>query len=315
MRAFHFEGSMTQVPSPVLQALTEILAAQSPQFAARLKQRLTATLQAKEEPPFDERKLGFKGFRDFLERGTQGLFLVTPSDVGPDVMVSLVGAQSEAASPAQTTGGAGHSVRNDVWQAFINPDPARVRFWGRDTHQVRHYLHGEDSPHAREVQDSAADYIEIEPVSAATQLSWMRQFVYEHSHAVPETRTQTIHSILDKPYSSGINAAFTGALGASLGGQWRHQRIKNVVAAIYAWADKHNVPHELLNVRSSSDSAAGQSTSGTEKAVRADGPVGPSGIQDPRERAVRLLDMLSNDEISRIVVPILLSTLLVKEKS
>lgn len=65
---------MMQVPSPVLQALSEILAAQSPQFAARLKQRLTAALQAKDEPAFDERKFGFKGFRDFLERGTQGLF-------------------------------------------------------------------------------------------------------------------------------------------------------------------------------------------------------------------------------------------------
>jgi hypothetical protein len=39
------------------------------------------------------------------------------------------------------------------------------------------------------------------------------------------------------------------------------------------------------------------------------------GIQDPRERAVRLLDMLSDEEISRVVVPILLSTLLVKEKA
>ena len=152
---------MTQVPSPVLQAISEILAAQSPQFAARLKQRLTAALQAKEEPAFDERKFGFKGFRDFLERGSQGLFSVEPSAVGSDVMVSLAGVKNHSIPATPTTDGGSHSIRNDVWQAFTNPDAARVRFWGRRTFQVRHYLRGEDSPHAREVQDSPGNFIEI----------------------------------------------------------------------------------------------------------------------------------------------------------
>lgn len=302
---------MTQVPSPVLQALSGILATQSPQFAARLKQRLTAALQAKGEPAFDERKFGFKGFRDFLERGTQGLFSLEPSDVGSDVTVSLVGAKSHSTPVALAAGGASHSIRNDVWQAFTNPDPARMRFWGVHTFHVRHYLRGEDSSHAREIQNSPEDFVEIDPIAADTQLSWMRQFVTQHT--IPEDRKEVIDSILAKTYSSGINAAFTGALG-QLGHQWRQQRIKNVASAIYTWADTHGVPHERLSLRTSAERDSSLGTTGVEKLSRID-HVGTGGIQDPRERAVRLLDLLSNDEISRIVVPILLSTLLVKEKN
>lgn len=300
-----------QVPSPVLQALSEILAAQSPQFAARLKQRLTATLQAKDEPAFDERKFGFKGFRDFLERGTQGLFLVEPSTVGSDVMVTPVGAKNHSIPTAPFAVGTSHSIRNDVWQAFTNPDPARLRFWGRHSFQVRHYLRGEDSPHSREVLDSPEAFIEIAPITAETQVSWMQQFTDQQT--IPEERRKVIESILTKTYSSGINAAFTGALG-ELGSQWRQQRIRHVLLAIHAWADTHGVPHERLSLRTPSERDSSLVMAGTEKPFRND-HVGSGGIQDPRERAVRLLDMLSDEEISRVVVPILLSTLLVKGKS
>lgn len=303
---------MAQVPSPVLQSLSEILAAQSPQFAARLKQRLTAALQTMGEPPFDERKLGFKGFRDFLERGTQGLFSVEPCTIGSDVMVSLVGAQSQAPHQSQVTRISGHSFRNDVWQAFTNPDPARARFWGVRTSHVRHYLQGEDSPHAREVKDSPQDFIEIAYITADTQVSWMREFVEQHT--IPEERQAAIEGILEKPYSSGINAAFTGALGSALGNLWRLQRIKHVALAIHAWADLHSIPYERLGLRTSSEAEVSLTTTAAEKPGRTE-HVGAGGVQDPRERAVRLLDLLSNDEISRIVIPILLSTLLVKEKS
>ncbi len=303
---------MTQVPSAVLQALTEILTAQSPQFAARLKPRLTAALQAKEEPPFDERKLGFKGFRDFLERGTQGLFSVEPCAPDSDVLVSLIGSSGAHSHQIQASNSSGHSFRNDVWQAFTNPDSRRARFWGILTNHVRHYLQDEDSLHAREVQGSPNSYVEIDFVPADTQVSWMREFIKQH--AIPEERLAAIEGILSMPYSTGSNAAFASALGGALTHQWRQQRIKNVTSVIHEWADSHSIPRNHLYIHASSEEEASLTAIAPEKPARTE-HVGAGGVQDPRERAVRLLDLLSNDEISRIVVPILLSTLLVKEKN
>ena len=300
---------MTQVPSPVLQALSEILAAQSPQFAARLKQRLTAALQARGEPAFEEKKFGFKGFRDFLERGTQGLFSIQPSAEGADVEVSLTGAKSQSAQALPPVSGGTHSIRNEVWQAFTNPDSSRLRYLSRRNFLVRHFLRGEDSPHSREVLESPDDFVEIQPISAETQVAWMRQFV--GAHEIPPTLRDAIDAIVDRPYSSGVNAAFTGALGA-LGAQWRQVRIKKVIDEIHAWAGAHGIPPERLSLRSTAETDTTSITSVVDRAVRPEHA--NDGIQDPRERAVRLLEMLSNEDISRVVLPILLSTLLVKGK-
>lgn len=302
----------SQVPSTVLLALSEILAAQSPQFAARLKQRLTAALNAKGEPPFDEKKFGFKGFRDFLLRGTQDIFSVTQRDGGDDIVVSLLGANSASSTSSQPSLGTSHSLRSEIWQAFTNPDVKRVRYLSRRTYAVRHFLRGEDNTHAKEVLDSPADFVEITPINADVQVTWMKEFIEKHQIKSP--LRDALEGIAAHPYSSGVNAAFTGALG-SLEDDWRQERVKNIIDTIHRWANANDVSTDKLTRRSGFDSEAipvpaSKSIGKQSRAVDV-----TNGVQNSRDQAVRLLDMLSNEDISRIVIPILLSTMLVRGKS
>lgn len=300
-----------QVPSSVFLALSEILATQSPQFASRLKQRLTSVLAAKGEPPFDEKKFGFKGFRDFLKNGTQGIFSVASSEDGADVIVSL-GGNNTSIAPSQKIGSI-HSLRGDVWQAFTNPDASRVRYFNLRNFSIRHFLRGEDSVHAREVAENSADFVEIDFIGADVQQQWMRQFI-ESREISPQLR-ETLEGIAGRTYTSGINAAFLGALGI-MGAEWRQDRLSRVVEVIHGWAERNGISIDKLTPRSNSENESALPVTPARAAGKL--PSGGDvmdGVQSPREQAVRLLDILSNEEISRVVVPILLSTLLVRGKN
>lgn len=310
MRAFSFGPHMTQVPSSILQRLSEVLAAQSPQYASRLKQRLSAALATNGEDPFDERKYGFKGFRDFLKRGTQNLFRLEDSESGADVLVSLPRPEkssSTAVEPAATG-----SIRSDIWQAFTNPDITRARYLNRRTFVVRHFLRGDASPQAKEVEGTPDDFVEIPPITGEVQVGWMQQFMTDSK--VEEPLLGVLKEIVSNPYSSGVNAAFTGALGP-LAAAWRQRRVQSVISTVFEWAQSHGVPQDKLISRAQAgqDSVSAPGIRSASK-VGADVSSG-DGIRDPREQAARLLDMLSNDDINRIVIPILLSTLLVRGRN
>lgn len=301
-----------QVPSVVLQALSEILAVQSPQFAARLKQRLTAALQAKGEDAFDERKFGFKGFRHFLTEGTQGLFDIAPSPDGADIVVSLQGATEGITTAPSSTSEVGSAIRKEVWQAFTNPDMTRLRFFNRRTYVVRHYLRGEDSPPAQEVAAAGAEFVEIQPISGDDQVGWMRQFIEQKNIGHP--LRDVLEGIIAKPYTSGVNAAFTGALQDD-GLEWRQDRVQKIVKRITAWSKANDVSMEHLCSRQATESASPAATQPkkTVKVERAED--GADGVKHPRAQAERLLGILTNDEISRVVLPVLLSTLLMRGKA
>lgn len=301
-----------QVPSIVLQALSEILAVQSPQFAARLKQRLTAALESKGEDAFDERKFGFKGFRHFLTEGTQGLFVIAPSPDGADIVVSLQGATGGASTTSSSANETGSSIRKEVWQAFTNPDQTRLRFLNRRTHVVRHYLRGEESPPAQEVAAARAEFVEIQPISGDDQVGWMRQFIEQKNIGHP--LHDVLEGIIAKPYTSGVNAAFTGALQDD-GLEWRQDRVQKIIQRIAAWSKANDVPMEYLSSRHVPESAHPPATH-PNKPVKVEwSEDGVDGVKNPRVQAERLLGILTNDEISRVVLPVLLSTLLMRGKA
>ena len=301
------------VPSNVLHALTELLAVQSPQVASRLKQRLNAALQAKGADTFDERKHGFKGFRDFLQRGTEGLFVVKSTDDGADVVVSLP-VKAPAAAPTAGTPipAIGTTVRSEIWQAFTNPDATRLRFLNKRTFVVRHFLRGEDSAHSREVDAAPEDFVPVEPITGEDQLRWMREFI--DLKGIEQPHRALLEAIMAKPYTSGLNAAFTGAL-RQLGKEWSAYRVKHVIEKIAAWAKPHGISAEHLNPRPAETVVTPVLAPVKKPASVVDSPSSGDGVMDPRAQASGLLAMLSDDEIRRVVLPILLSTMLVRGKA
>lgn len=284
------------------QLLKQILSAHSPELGARLKQRLTASLREQGLPPFDERAFGYKSFRVFLEKTQPNLLNVSrPTDGSGEILVSLHGQSGDLptklARPVQLP-----QFRNEVWQAFTNPDRSRKRYLHKETGQLAHFKLGERSLEEVAYLASPHDYLEIEFIDAQQQSLWMEEFL----NAVPIVgdERRTYESMMSAPYSSAMNAAFTRALGDKQE-QWREFRSPRVGAAILNWASKYSLPNELL-VRSSGIFEAPKQGSAHAH------PAKPN--HDARQDALKLIELLTDHEIKGVVIPVLLSTMLLRPR-
>jgi hypothetical protein len=203
-------------------------------------------------------------------------------------------------------------VRGEIWQAFTNPDPTRLRYLNKRTFVVRHFLRGEDSAHAKEVEAAPDDFVEIASITGEDQLRWMREFI--DRKGIEQPQRAVLEAIMAKPYTSGLNAAFTGAL-RELGKEWSQYRVSHVIEKIAAWAEGHGISAGHLNPRPAEAAAAPIAVPVKKGTKNADTPPSEGGVMDPRAQATGLLAMLSDDEIRRVVLPILLSTMLVRGKA
>ncbi|MCC9597952.1 MULTISPECIES: hypothetical protein [unclassified Rubrivivax] len=286
------------------QLLRQLLQARSPELGARLKQRLMASLREQGTARFDERVLGYKSFQVFLEK-TQGdwLQVTRPTASSGDILVELREQGRAATLPSRLA--LGPRFRSEVWQAFTNPDSTRKRFLHRSTGQVLHFKAGEGSLEEAAYLRHPEEYAEIEFIEGNRQLQWMEEFL----NAVPivgDERT-TYESMRSTPYSSAMNTAFSRALGDKQN-QWREFRTSRVAAAMAAWAAKCEVPVHLLE----------QSTETREVRPVATGSVSVDTIKDahtPRIDALKLLELLTDHEIKSIVIPVLLSTMLLRSRA
>lgn len=282
--------------------LKQILGTRSPELGARLKQRLNASLREQQLPQFDERSLGYKSFQVFLEKTQGGWLLVSPPVDGPgDISVSLRNSPASPGSPPPREP-ALTQFRNEVWQAFTNPDPSRKRFLHKATSQVLHYKVGEQSQEEASYCASPDHYVEIEFIDGPQQHKWMEEFL----NAVPIVgdERKAYESLMATPYSSAMNAAFTRALGDKQE-QWRGFRRSRLTAAISDWASKFSVPMQALlrdNARPEPIPSPNQTNRPTKHAVHA------------RRDALALLELLSDQEIQSIVLPVLLSTMLLRSR-
>lgn len=287
------------------QLLKQILAARSPELGARLKQRLSASLREQGFPPFDERVLGHKSFQAFLEKTQSEWLEVSRPTTGPgDILVSLRTQPGAPATLCPRSESLPH-FRNEVWQAFTNPDASRLRYLHKKTGQVLHFKAGERSHEEMGYAAAPDEYAEIEFIEGQQQRAWMEEFL----NAVPVVgdERQAYESMMSAPYSSAMNAAFTRALGDKHE-QWREFRTSRVSAAIRNWAAKHALPLPLLERAAT----AGEAETAP---ARAQVLAPPSKFShSPRNEAAKLLELLSDHEIRSIVIPVLLSTMLLRSR-
>lgn len=289
------------------QLLKQILATRSPELGARLKQRLNASLREQGRPPFNEMVLGHKGFQSFLEKSQSAWLQVTkPTDnASGDILVALKGADPSVSAELQSANSEPlPRFRNEVWQAFTNPDSMRKRYIDRLTLQVLHFKVGDKSPEELAHASAPGQFIEITFIAGDVQRAWMEAFL----NAVPIVgdERKTYESMLSAPYSSAMNAAFTRSLGSKHQEPWREFRTTRVTAAISSWATQHALPIRNLLRQNTTDA----------KQVASDAaPRSKAPLDSSRRDALALLELLSDHEVKSIVLPVLLSTMLLRSRT
>lgn len=287
---------------PYVQLLAELLS-ESPEVGARLKQRLVALSKDRGLVPFNHTTLGFRSFKEFLQNGTEGLAIVEPP-VGPgDLLVSLNETYRSLYYPANIAGEE-HvpqaqqelTVRNAVWQAFCNPDTNRKRFLHVGSGAVRHFTQQEGMP--RDIEEHPEEFLEITPISGDEQLVWMRHFA-NRDDLLGVTK-EALNEILVGPYTSGMNKAFTQALGEN-SRDWRQERTARIEEIIRRWAMEQKFPVHKLYVPRSGTVAQSMDRPTVSSATPAIGA---------REKASKLLEVLSDEDIARLIIPAILDAIL-----
>lgn len=277
----------------VLDLLKQTLETQrGPIVSAVLKQRISAALVAQGNPALDERKLGFKKFSDLLLSQHAWLDITLPTGPG-DLKVTL----KEAPQLASTEMSGQHlAIRSDIWQAFANPDPERERFFKRQSKTIFHFKRSEGATNSHEVAENP-DLISIHPIPGSTHLGWMREYL--ESSALPQAERASVEAMLTEDYTSGLNLTFTRALGANAL-KWRSHRTSRITEFIMEWARNNDLSATDLEKPPKLEALAA--------ALPAGSPL------SPRDQIGKLLDLLSDDDLNKVVLPILLSTILVKAK-
>lgn len=281
--------------------LIELMQGKTEEPAARLRQLLISEGQNRGLGSFDLQAMGYRRFKDFLaafpdlfELRTRegGEMIVCPRSLSQSMPVDAALASARREPPP--------AIRDEVWIAFSNPDPRRARFFNRLDGRVFHTLIQEgQSPDSLR---PPGDWVRIEQIGAELQSAWMKEFVSEHPDVPP-----SIPPMLEETYSTPLNVRFTRSLGP-LGKAWTQFRLRKMTQQIHSWATSVEVPISRLAPASVPAQPVHTSV----------GPA-PTPVLDTRalsakERALKLIDTLSEDEIANYVIPLMASVLMVKSR-
>ena len=289
------------------QLLIFLLEDKSPELGARLKQRLIHEYDRRGLGLFNEKDYGHSKFSDFLQNVYGDLLALEKRDGSGDMVVSL---RSDTARDAQFKPDHLNEqppikedltrISNDVWRAFANPDPDRKRFLNKNTGSVRHFLNDEQNDARSEVEASADGFVEIDFATAAEQQRWMKEFL-EIAKLRPEEKV-ALEPLICDVYSSEVQKLFCRALG-DWGKEWRRFRNKKMIGKIYQWAKQNNIPFKLLRplVRKTGQSI----TMASARTVRL----------SPRQRANKLLELFDDDQVAKLILPVLSAALLIDSNS
>jgi hypothetical protein len=99
-----------------------------------------------------------------------------------------------------------------------------------------------------------------------------------------------------------VNATFSRALGEH-GTGWRHYRTKQVTSRISAWATEQGIQVEHLYVQSRQSEPAISSNLSNETHL------------SPRQKAIKLLELLTEQDIARVIIPTLVSSILIRSQA
>ncbi len=276
-----------------LQTAREILVyllSTGPKRGATLKQFMRREFVHRGLGRFDQNSLGFYKFSEFLAAQTDLVVVERPEGPG-DITVSLTnagGTPAATSSPHSTQGTENApDIRRAIWKAFTNPDPNRKRFIDKKSGAVKHFLDAESSPTRASIQASPDQFVEIKCVSGEEQLAWMTAFIVELD--LPDHERLPLERLASERYSSSLNSTFALALRRN-GARWKQYRTANVTHKILEWAKENSIDKGLLRSAPDTDNKEGVS------------------MKTGRDKVVALLEMLTDEQIKDLVLPLLLST-------
>ncbi|PHV08327.1 hypothetical protein CSQ96_06605 [Janthinobacterium sp. BJB412] len=171
----------------------------------------------------------------------------------------------------------------------------RKRFLHLPSAAVRHFTVVEGMP--ADIQLNIGDYLEITPITGLEQIQWMQSFLATLELTPGEMAALKV--IVAEPYSSSMNAAFTQALGEH-GGGWRQLRTARVHEIIRQWAEANQVPLLKLYTPNSREN---------DRRVHSPETL-PTAALGARQKAQQLLEVLSDDDVARLVIPTILNAIL-----
>ena len=198
------------------------------------------------EKGFDERRLGYRSFRAFLEAAQEaGYVTLHRAPTGPDIDVLPVGATATPPTDEQRPG----RIRNDMWSAFVDWRKDWDRVYDRETDRVvwLPHLEGPDERGPllrRAIMNDPSRYIRIEPITQDTTLAWMNEFLNSLSEG-PEH--EALASALASP--TPIRAFVLRARESGVEERWKKRQFDSVRQRIETWADGHGLKLDLTTGR------------------------------------------------------------------
>ncbi|HHX6829271.1 TPA: hypothetical protein ACVGNB_001865 [Pseudomonas aeruginosa] len=283
------------------QRILELLVDTPYELCARLKQRLNRSLCRDGFPPFNERAFKYKKFSDFLRAElSDAVRLELPSSAG-DIRVSLKGTAPQIPERVAISPERPSSLRSDVWEAFTNPELKRKRFFNRLDHRILHFVEGVQDEYSAKWEENSQDYVEILPLTSDAQIAAMREFIDIIEPSPQEA--EVFDQLLASNYTTGLNTSFVKLLGTARAEQWRKLRQAKVNEHISKWLAQHGINPSDLGARA--------------KVVQAKDTAAPDlaeTVLSIRQQAAKLLERMSEDEIARIAIPVLLSSVLSKHQ-
>jgi hypothetical protein len=287
-----------------LELICELLSKVPFELSARLKQRLNLALIQRGLAPLVEQRYSCRKFSDFLQTHLADKVILQRPDSTGDIRVSIK--RDTASFRNGPTLGEQRSeqdraiiFRSEIWQAFINPDSTRKRYFNRLTHQVLHFVEGVGDAYQQKLEDRPDNYLGIDWVPVATHKEWMTGFL--DLIQLSQAERAPLQILIDSEYSSNLNAAFTKALG-DREQEWRQMRTLKINEWIQAWTVKNSVSMDDLIIRSYDREPPSRLLAAPARETEP--------VMTPREQAIRLLGLMSDDDILKIAIPTLLGSVL-----
>lgn len=168
-----------------------------------------------------------------------------------------------------------HSLRKDVWNAFVLELPLGRRFLNRRTGNVR--MATPDAPNASQ------DWVEIRPIGQETQKAWARDFLQANNLENDEACL----AALDAPDWYRHLPGALGANKANLLPSWNRVRTQYVIGHVREWCETESVPESFVF---------------EQRVSREERPQGMVGMasRDIRSAVLRALSRMTVDELLEI---------------
>ena len=224
----------------VARNLIRDLLADGPMKGATLKLRMLSAFEKATGETFNAAFRIYPKFSSFLLANTDLVDIQRPGPgLSGDILVGLRAEREGSRETLDLLSPPTLYLQNDVWQAFTNPDPDRLRYVERATGRVVHYRNDNPPP---ELTGSPL-WVEIKPVPAREQARWMHEFI--DVVALPDGRRDVLVPIADMPYSATSNALFSKTL-AEYTDVWRRFRAGQVMRAAREWSKQTGMPFEKI---------------------------------------------------------------------